>query len=488
MKGSLICFFSSYIYSISNLNSKLFKISFLTCAIFFCTGKSFSSYAQVPSSSSGEAVLINSVRGVYRLIERTDLRRYDNGVYSGLLSKIVTSAIAPDGVDATGQSFSGNFWVDMATKLSNVIVSDSSRAIPAKFSIAPNGAMSMEVDNGYPTFRAFPSFPNSPIKIGDKWMAEAIRVVDPKDNGSFTHLPFLAEYTYKGIEKFRGSPVHSLSAEWATRYGLSYKDPNGDPTLIKAAGSHKATMFISCDTGAALVIRDSVNEEFFYQDGSTVSYKGTISLFTEYPPAHDTTPVERALINRGLLAQEAATQKPKESKKEKSAIGDKAPTPSNFDKKSDKVTKVSEDTSPLQNKITEDKISTTQNSTSPSIDAKKTDLGLLLTINNLHFKSNEAILLDSDKALIKDLAAALKEADTTQKFLIEGHTASTGRPRAEEELSFERAKNIAELLSAEGISKSRFILKGSGSRKPVAPNTTSDGMARNRRVEITILD
>ena len=72
--------------------------------------------------------------------------------------------------------------------------------------------------------------------------------------------------------------------------------------------------------------------------------------------------------------------------------------------------------------------------------------------------------------------------------MIEGHTADTGYEAGELMLSKERAYSIADALSKRGISKERFICKGSGSKKPIASNDTAEGKALNRRVEITILD
>ena len=71
---------------------------------------------------------------------------------------------------------------------------------------------------------------------------------------------------------------------------------------------------------------------------------------------------------------------------------------------------------------------------------------------------------------------------------MEGHTASVGRPEGEQTLSEQRAKAIAQALSKRGIQAGKFICKGSGGTKPVADNSTAEGKAKNRRVEITILE
>jgi outer membrane protein OmpA-like peptidoglycan-associated protein len=55
-------------------------------------------------------------------------------------------------------------------------------------------------------------------------------------------------------------------------------------------------------------------------------------------------------------------------------------------------------------------------------------------------------------------------------------------------LSVERAESVARELIRRGIPKEKFICKGSGGTKPVAENSTPQGKAKNRRVEITILE
>ena len=75
-----------------------------------------------------------------------------------------------------------------------------------------------------------------------------------------------------------------------------------------------------------------------------------------------------------------------------------------------------------------------------------------------------------------------------QMILIEGHTASVGNPKGEMQLSIERADSIKKALVKRGVGADKIICKGSGGTKPVADNSTPSGNAKNRRVEITILD
>lgn len=110
-----------------------------------------------------------------------------------------------------------------------------------------------------------------------------------------------------------------------------------------------------------------------------------------------------------------------------------------------------------------------------------------MTMQNLNFKPDSAELLPGEAERLDQIAAVLKEV-SDQMFLVEGHTASVGKVAGEKQLSIERANAIAEALVKRGIPRERFICKGSGGTKPVADNSTQQGRAKNRRVEITILE
>jgi outer membrane protein OmpA-like peptidoglycan-associated protein len=95
--------------------------------------------------------------------------------------------------------------------------------------------------------------------------------------------------------------------------------------------------------------------------------------------------------------------------------------------------------------------------------------------------------LSGEKGRLDAIASALKKIPD-RNFLIEGHAADLGKPQGQYELSEARAKRIVDELAARGIAPSRLIYRGRGADLPVAGNDTEAGRARNRRVEITVLD
>ena len=121
------------------------------------------------------------------------------------------------------------------------------------------------------------------------------------------------------------------------------------------------------------------------------------------------------------------------------------------------------------------------------IDYKETSSGIMLTLRNLQFESDSAVLLPGENERLDMIAAALKKAPGSM-FLIGGHAASTGNPAGEQKVSEDRAKAIAQALIARGINPDMIMCRGYGSTVPQSTNDTPEGRAMNRRVEITILE
>lgn len=72
-------------------------------------------------------------------------------------------------------------------------------------------------------------------------------------------------------------------------------------------------------------------------------------------------------------------------------------------------------------------------------------------------------------------------------LIVTGHTDSTGSADANLGLSTRRADAVAQYLRANGVDAARIQTTGAGSSQPVASNSTVEGRAQNRRVEIKIV-
>ena len=118
----------------------------------FCLGIISLIYNAFPQ----ESVLQYRGSGSYKYIERSDLRRYDNGKYVGLTSREIRSFIMPVAHSGSpDRYYEGNFYVDEETRRNMNNVSDGiNDYIPSSFRITPKGQLIMITDNGYPTFSA----------------------------------------------------------------------------------------------------------------------------------------------------------------------------------------------------------------------------------------------------------------------------------------------------------------------------------------------
>lgn len=105
----------------------------------------------------------------------------------------------------------------------------------------------------------------------------------------------------------------------------------------------------------------------------------------------------------------------------------------------------------------------------------------------INFATNKATLTpDADDVVAK--IAGLLEADPSLKLRIDGHTDNAGTAAANLTLSKNRANAVMQaLIQKNAAYKTRLSANGLGQTKPVASNTTEEGKAQNRRVEVVKL-
>ncbi|NNE51488.1 MAG: OmpA family protein [Sulfitobacter sp.] len=112
---------------------------------------------------------------------------------------------------------------------------------------------------------------------------------------------------------------------------------------------------------------------------------------------------------------------------------------------------------------------------------------LIVTLpNNLLFAVDSTIV---GPTLQGDLAALARNVKIYQNSTLQivGHTDSDGDASYNQTLSEGRARSVANVLIANGVSSGRLQTFGRGESQPIASNLTPEGKARNRRVEIVIL-
>lgn len=105
--------------------------------------------------------------------------------------------------------------------------------------------------------------------------------------------------------------------------------------------------------------------------------------------------------------------------------------------------------------------------------------------NGILFDTNKSNLSASAKTELKTFADQMKDLPDTQ-ITVYGHTDNTGTAEVNERISKQRADAVSAQLQSNGISSSRITAEGKSFNEPVADNSTAEGRAQNRRVEIYI--
>jgi outer membrane protein OmpA-like peptidoglycan-associated protein len=105
-------------------------------------------------------------------------------------------------------------------------------------------------------------------------------------------------------------------------------------------------------------------------------------------------------------------------------------------------------------------------------------------VHGLYFDFGSATLRPESDAALRQIADALG-AERDWRVRLDGHTDSIGSAEANQALSEARARAVKEALAGRfGIAADRLTTAGHGATKPMAPNDTLVGRARNRRVEL----
>jgi outer membrane protein OmpA-like peptidoglycan-associated protein len=110
----------------------------------------------------------------------------------------------------------------------------------------------------------------------------------------------------------------------------------------------------------------------------------------------------------------------------------------------------------------------------------------LVMPGNITFESDSYNLRSNFYPVLNSVGAVLaKYSDTTIR--VTGHTDSTGQRSYNQTLSERRASSVADYLATREVASTRMYVQGVGFDQPIADNSTAQGRATNRRVELYIL-
>ncbi|MDD4516148.1 OmpA family protein [Massilibacteroides sp.] len=106
--------------------------------------------------------------------------------------------------------------------------------------------------------------------------------------------------------------------------------------------------------------------------------------------------------------------------------------------------------------------------------------------SGIFFATNSSTVSEAAKTALAKFAVTLQQNPDTYVKIV-GHTDSTGKVDYNQTLSEKRAKSVYDYLILNSVANSRLTYEGKGIHQPIADNSTAEGRALNRRVEVLIL-
>jgi len=111
--------------------------------------------------------------------------------------------------------------------------------------------------------------------------------------------------------------------------------------------------------------------------------------------------------------------------------------------------------------------------------------GILVNLPDVTFAVDSTDITPSFRTALDQVAQSMIQYPNSLVDVM-GHTDSTGAESYNLDLSRRRAEAVSNYLVSRGVSRARLATVGYGEQYPVADNTTPEGRAQNRRVEIRI--
>jgi outer membrane protein OmpA-like peptidoglycan-associated protein len=272
-------------------------------------------------------------------------------------------------------------------------------------------------------------FPGKDVKEGESWSAQGYEIHDFRKSFGIEEpyrIPFEAHYKFLGRREWKGEsyPVFSVS------YRVFFEPPpvSGRIWPRRIMGASDQLIYWDTEIGQAVAYDESFRMIIELSNGMVVEYRGR---------------AEAEVLESEIMKKEDIAH------------------------------------------VIEDEIARLGiKDASVRID----DEGITINLENIQFLPNSAILQESEKAKLDKIGEILK-AFPDRDILVSGHTALAGTAAARLQTSRDRANAVANYLISKKVrTSSQVITRGYGAERPLAPNNTAEGMEKNRRVEITLLE
>jgi outer membrane protein OmpA-like peptidoglycan-associated protein len=137
----------------------------------------------------------------------------------------------------------------------------------------------------------------------------------------------------------------------------------------------------------------------------------------------------------------------------------------------------------------EDELNRLQEALQKIAETRRTAMGLVMNLDShaIQFEFNKAVLLSMNREVLSRIAGILLTSKG-YSIKVHGHTDDVGSQAYNQELSERRAEAVRDYLVQAGIGSEIVSTKGYGKSKPLVTARTPEARAKNRRVEVEIVD
>ena len=415
-----------YIYVMANKKHSGFLVFFiLIYSVFF------------PVKAAGELFEFKHIPGErYRILSVVDEAVYVNGILSHraeILNRIAVDVKeVTDGtgrhsaVFQTSERLVYDFIFGSQTALTGF---EWSREYESEFFRDKLGNLTIDSQFYMPVVRNVPAFPGKELNVGDKWYAPGHEVHDFRDAFGIMEpyeISFNAFYEYLGERKWKEVSYPAFSVNYNIE---SRPSPvSGRLYPVRISGTFSQTVFWDREIGREAAYEENFRITFIMSDGTRYEFRGTAQAEL----------LESEQMNKEQL-----------------------------------ITDIIEEIAKLD-------IS--------DVTVTAVEEGISLSLENIQFYADTNIMLPGEQSKL-DIIAEILLRYPDRDILVSGHAAPLGSKDYLMKLSQDRARAVADYLLLKKVrAPDRIVIRGYGAERPIADNSTEEGMQRNRRVEITILE
>ena len=391
----------------------------------------------LPAKIFGEVFEFRHVAGArYRIISVVDQAVFINGVLSHrgeILNRIaveITDVVNGTGMHRATFQTSERILYDWHEPLQGTITGFQwSREYESIFERDRLGNMTIDSQFYMPVVRNVPVFPDRPLRIGDRWHAPAHEVHDFRYSFGIPdpyRIDFNAFYEFVGFRQWKG--VHYPA--FSVNYNIETQPPpvRGRIYPVRISGTFNQLVFWDHSLGQAVAYEETFRITFWMSDGRRIEYRGS---------AHAEV-VESEYMDRDRM-----------------------------------IAEIAEEIDRLQ---------------LADVYVRAVEEGVVISLENIQFFPDSVRMLPGGQETLTRLAGILL-LYPDRDIMVSGHAALIGTREYLMQLSLDRAGAVAEYLLSRNIrSADRIVIRGYGAERPIADNNTEEGMRRNRRVEITLLE